>query len=206
MELILDKLIESLNNGNILVAVVVIFVAIIFNYKNISELFYDKKKEKIIKLNESLLCEHVTGLTKEHLVEELIKEQFKLHTGIGVEKEFREALISEHRNTNGEISFSHFKRALPFIFYENGRILVKLSPFDKAGYFVNLLAGFLMAFLGLLVAVLTSQIHQPTIFQILSMLGLAIFFMFVGFYMLTQTFPFTSAKKLVKHLDRQREN
>ena len=200
MKDVLDKLIESLNNGNILLGVVIVVVALVFNYKKIVEFLEERKKARISKLTEALKCDFVTGVTKSHLEEELATEQFKITTGMRLEKQFREAVIQAHKSTNGELAFVHFKRAIPHLFYERNIIKVKISFFEKVSYWFNLLFGFILAFSGLALMVLPSQIKGINFVQFIIFFGLGCFFISIALFMLFQTFPVVSARKIEKHL------
>lgn len=200
MKDILDILIESLNNGNILLGVVIVAVAFLFNYKKIVEFLEERKKERIAKLTEALNCDFVTGITKSHLEEELATEQFKITTGIRLEKQFREAVIQAHKSTNGELAFIHFKRALPHLFYDQQRLKVEISLFEKASYWFNLIFGFVLAFSGLALMVLPSQISGINLAQFITIFGLGCFFIATALFMIAQTFPVVSARKIEKHL------
>jgi hypothetical protein len=197
---VLDKLIESLNSGNILLGVVIVAVAMVFNYKKIVEFLEERKKARITKLTDALKCDFVTGITKTHLQEELATEQFKITTGIRLEKQFREAVIQAHNSANGELAFIHFKRAIPHLFYEQSRLKVNVSTFEKASYWFNLVFGFILAFSGLALIVLPSQIEGINFVQFITFFGLSCFFIAIGVFMLAQTFPVVSARKIEKHL------
>ncbi|GAA3919119.1 hypothetical protein [Litoribacillus peritrichatus] len=200
MKDVLDKLIESLNNGNILLGVVIVAVALVFNYKKIVEFLEERKKARIAKLTEALKCDFVTGLTKSHLEEELATEQFKITTGIRLEKQFRESVIQAHKNANGELAFVHFKRALPHLFYEQNILKVKVSLFENISYWFNLIFGFVLAFSGLALMVLPSQIEGINFVQFFTIFGLGCFFIAIALFMLAQTFPVVSARKIEKYL------
>mgnify|MGYP005869624949 CR=1 FL=1 len=204
MQEVLDKLIESLKNGNILLAAVVVVIALIFNYKKIADFLDERKKTRINRLSEALKCEQVKGTTKSHLESELAKEYFMMTTGIGLETEFREKLIQAHRNTKGELSFAHFKRALPHLRYEESEISVKISWFEWIGYLFNLVFGYLTALLGLILLILPGQIDGINVVQALSIVGLGVFLTVVALFMIYQTFSVVSARMVEKQLKRKR--
>lgn len=200
MKDVLYTLIDSLNNGNILLGIVIIGVAFIFNYKKIVEFIEERKKARITKLTEALNCDFVTGETKYHLEEELATEQFKITTGIRLEKQFREAVIQAHKCTNGEIAFIHFKRALPHLLYEQEKLKIKISTFEKISYLFNLIFGFILAFSGLVLMVLPSLINGINFIKFITIFGLGCFFIAIALFMLSQTFSVVSARKIEKHL------
>jgi len=190
----LDRIVSSVEEGNILVAVVIVVVAIIFNYKKIADYLEERKRAKILKISEALSCEHVDGLTKEHLKEELATEHFKIATGLRLEKEFREAIISLHKKTKGNLGFFNFKRALTHLEYKDSKLKVKLTWFDRVGFWFNLVFGCVLALLGLLTLIVPAQIDQVSIVQFFMFVGLGAFFFAIAVMMLVQTFPVRSAK------------
>ncbi len=204
MQIVLEKIIESLNNGNILVAVLIAFIALIFNYKKLVHFFDERKKTRVLVLTETLECQYINGLTKSHIEDELATEQFKLATGIRLEKEFREAVIQAHQKTNGELSFPHFKRALPYLFYEKSALKIKISKFEIIGFWFNYLSGFVLALIGLIFLVLPNLIKGIQMSQTFNLLGLGIFFITIALFSLYQTFPIKSARYISSELDKHR--
>lgn len=198
----LDRLIDSLSNGNLLLAGVIVAVALIFNYKKIVDFLEDRRKAKLVKLSDALKCEYIRDLTRSHLEEELATEHFKLATGIRLEKEFRDTLIAAHRSTKGELSFIHFKRALPHLHLEDSELSVHISIFEKVGYMVNLVSGFTMAIFGLLLLMLPGQIKGIKLVQALSIFGMGAIFIAIALFMLYQTTSVVSAKKISKVLKK----
>lgn len=200
MKDILDKLVDSLNNGNIVLGLVIVAVALVFNYKKIVDFLEERKKARITMLTEALSCVFVTGLTKEHLQQELATEHFKITTGLRLEQQFREAVIEAHIAAKGELSFLHFRRALPHLFFEQNSLKVKITKLEQVSYWFNLIFGFVLAFLGLIMMVIISQMKDVGIFQVFSVFILGCFFVGVCIFMLSQTLPIVSAKKIEKLL------
>jgi len=203
MQYVMGMLVENLKNLNILPVLVIIVIALVFNYKKIVEFLDEREKARVVKLSEALKCQYVSGLTRSHLEEELVTEQFKVITGIRLEKEFREAVILAHRNARGEINFIHFKRALPHIVYKDAKLAVKISSFDKVSYLFNLIFGIFLVLIGLIFIWLPSQMKAINISQLLSTFGIGVFFIAMAFFMLSQTLPVISARKVSQVFDRK---
>ncbi|WP_020405207.1 hypothetical protein [Hahella ganghwensis] len=204
MEAILNKLVDSLNNGNWLVALVVIVLAIVFNLKKIFEHLEERKKSRIIKIKEALECPNVQGLTRSHLEEQLATEYFKISTGLGVEKELREALIEAHRNTNGELNFRHFKQALSHIRYKNSILKVKITWFEKLGFVFNAIFGLFLLVLGfLLIIAMFLQLGEISISHALFRIGSGLTFIVVSLYMFWEMVPVVSAWWVKAELEKQ---
>lgn len=197
----LDRIVSSVEEGNILVSVVIVVVAIIFNYKKIADYLEERKRARILKISEALGCEYVDGLTREHLKEELATEHFKIATGLRLEREFREAIISLHKKSKGNLGFFHFKRAITHLEYKDSKLKVKLTLFDRLGFWFNLIFGCILALLGLLTLIVPAQIDEISIVQFFMFVGLGAFFFVIAVMMLVQTFPVSSAKFIQKEME-----
>lgn len=196
----LNKLIESIEKGNIFITILIIVVALIFNYKNIIEFLDSRRKVKISKLEDVLKSDNIKGLDRELLESELLKEQFKSTIGLNVEKEFREAIIKSHQSTNGEIRFVHFQRALPHFKYENKTLALDISRFEKVGFFMNIflsimtaVTGYVVFFYGLL------NFSLNTFFPILSF---SVFSFAMCIFFIYESRHVFSAKKILKELEK----
>ena len=198
---ILSKFIESMEKGNILIAMLIAFVALLFNYKSIIEFFDSRKKVKISKLEEILKNENIKGLDRELLENELIKEQFKSTVGLGVEKEFREAIIKAHQKTNGELRFRHFQRALPYLKYEQGTLKVSISKFEYIGDILNIVSAISLISIGYaLFSYTLFNFSWTTAFQ---MFGFATSSIIIGFIFIYQMRHMISAKMVLKELKKE---
>jgi len=200
MEKVLELLTTSLKNGNLLGAVVIIAVAFVFNYKNIIIFIDERKKAKIAKLNEALKCPYIEEVTKTYLQNQLAAEQFKITTGVFLEKEFREALIKAHSDAQGEVAFTHFKRALRYITFKDAGLEIKLSLYDHLSFGFNWFVGTSIIIISCLYMILPSQIKGITVMQALSIIGVSLVYIMAGMFMLYQTFSYTSAKRVSKFL------
>lgn len=136
MELI-NKLIDSIEKGNVLIVLVIILIALIINYKNIIEFIDSRKKVKISRIEEALKNENIKGLDRELLEEQLTKEYFTATLGLNVEKEFREVIIKMFKDTKGEVGFRHFQRGLQFFDYQEGKLKVEISKVDTIIFYAN---------------------------------------------------------------------
>lgn len=201
MDKFLDKLLENLSQGNVLLASVIAIVVILFNFGKIIEFINDQKKSKIAKLGEALKSEYISGLTKTHLQEALATEHFKMATGVRLEKEVREALINTHQNTQGALRFVHFKRAIPHIVYQDKKLFVKITRPDLIGYWINIISGFSLIILGILLIALNTLTEEKTLFNY----GFGSFFILAAPPILFDTRSVISARMVAKELAKQGE-
>ena len=127
MQEVLNKIIESLENGNIILVIALVAVALVINSQKILDYYELRKQLRIEKLKEALSSEHVKNNTRAHLENELEAEYFSLATGISLERDFREAIIEAHKASNGNVRFVQFKRALPHIEFNDKVLSVVVS-------------------------------------------------------------------------------
>ena len=200
MQEIIKKIIESIESGNFLFVVIFAVIALLMNLSKIQAFIDSRKKRKIENIKEALESNYVNDSTKNHLKELIETEYFNLSTGIYLEKDFREALIKLHQNYKGELRFVHFKRAIPHLEYKKQEIKVNITTFEKFLYYFNIVFGALIGIYALTLVLLPSLFNDPTFVQVLSMYGLAGFFLFVSLFMVSQTFPVISARKIEKWL------
>ncbi|MCP4744827.1 MAG: hypothetical protein GY874_01605 [Desulfobacteraceae bacterium] len=196
---IFEILIGKLANGEhafVTAILVILAVALPFNLKKIIDFIEDLKKARIVKLAEALECRYIKGLTKKHIEDELATEHFKISTGIRLERKFREALIQAHRDTNGELSFYHYKKALNHINYREGAISVHISLFERVVYFVNIVGAFILAILAFLFMAFGKTGTGVTLIDTLSRLGIGFLLLAMAFIFLYQTISVISARKI----------
>ena len=194
----INKLFEHLEKGNIFIIFVFIaiyiFIYSLKNWKQFLDYYGEHKKSKINAINEALKCEYIDDSTKNHLEELLVTEHFRISTGIKLEKEFREALIKAHKETKGELSFRHFKRALPKIEYSAEKLHIKISWLDKSFCIVNWICA-LVLIVSAIGICFTMFIHRSEVdwIQILKIIPSIIICFLMAFVALLQTLPIVSA-------------
>jgi hypothetical protein len=199
---VLKKLIESLNNGNILIALIIVAVAIVFNFRAIVDFFEDCNKARLSKLTEALQCEYLSEFSKIHLQEALATEHFKRSTGIRVEKQFRDAIIETHQNFKGELRFAHFKRALPYIRFADKKLTIRITKIQKLLFLYNLVFGGLLIISGLLFFGLTGFLEAAAMSGVFKYVGAVLLLSVVGVLMLLEALPMTSALHVRKELEK----
>jgi hypothetical protein len=206
MTAILNPILKHLESGDISLAFVVVLIAILLNFGKISKFFEERKRTKIERMADALKCQYLDEKTKGFLEEQISNEHFKLATGIDIEQQFRDKLITIHKQANGELSFTNFKRAIAFIFYEKSEIIIKISRFEKILYWFNWGVSFVMTAFGLLCYLLFSFSGKSN-FQIkFQLFMLATVSILISIFMIFQTFPVRSAKLVEKEINNQREN
>jgi len=194
----INKLFEHLEKGNIFIIFVFIaiyiFIYSLKNWKQFFDYYGEHKKSKINAISEALKCEYVDGLTKAHLEESLATEHFRISTGIKIEKEFQEALLKAHKETKGELSFRHFKRALSKIEYEGEKLHIKISWVDKSFCIINWICA-LVLIVSAIGICFTMFIHRAEVYwmQILKIIPSIIICFLMASIALLQTLPIVSA-------------
>lgn len=204
---LINKSFEYLEKGDFFIIFIVIIICVFFymltNWKQIFDYYGEHKKSKINAITEALKSEYITGLTKMHLEETLATEHFRISTGIKLEKEFREALIKAHKETKGELSFRHFKRALYHIEYEAGKLHIKISRFDTIAFIVNCLC--ILVLVGAdIMACTTMFIHREEVDWIifLRIIPFLVIYLAIAFLIFLQMLPIFSASIIEKYFKK----
>ena len=196
---ILKWLTDSLNNGNLLVAFLVVVIAFIFHYKKIVDFFEERRRAKISRLLEARNCEYLSELAKERIQEELATEYFKLATGVRLEKNAREILLRTAARCSENVDFVHFKRAIPHMRFSGKRLKVEISKYAVVGHWFNLIFGLFLVIVGLgfvgFIPYLVSGSKQFLVFFVE-----AAFFIFFGMFMISESFSVFSARLIQKAL------
>ncbi|WP_136678664.1 hypothetical protein [Neptunomonas sp. XY-337] len=209
MSATLETIIDSLKNGEFVLTILIILISLIVNYEKIILIIENRNKARVRKLLEAIECQSAKGVTKEYLIEELANEQFKVATGIGAERELREAMILLHRSMEGELPFKYFKRALPHLSLKEGEIEVTISKLDSVNFWFNLLVGILLSVAGLVLMILPTQVNLTfpsntiTITHLIALFSLGVAYMALSVFLISQVMPVAAAKKLKHRLSSQ---
>lgn len=203
---LMNRIIELINKGDYLLVILVVIGAIIFNFRAIIDFFDERNKAKLSKLSDALQCEHLSVLTKAHLQEELATEHFRRTTGIRAEKLLRDALIEAHKNTNGELRFVHFKRALPYVQYQGKKLRIKITKIEKLLFIYNFIIGLVLAISGLLLFASIGFIEAETALHVVKYIGIAFFIIVVGVFMLFEALPVFSARYVRRELEKSSDD
>lgn len=194
---------EMAQSGNVLWLAFFAVVALLSKVSKIVEFFESRKKAKIFKLIDASSCEYLDANFKEFLSQEIQKEYFFYVSRIDAEKQYRDKLFEVHKYSNGDLPFSHFKRASSHLRFKDGKISVKITAFDTLGSLASMGAAFLFGFVGLALFMLPAIIKPLPIVQFITFYGMgALFVVMAGFFAL-QTLPMRCAKQIRKELEKQ---
>lgn len=206
MKDIFGKILEDISRGDLISVSILCFFLLLFNLKKVVNFVEEIKRAKVAKLSNALDCRHVSGLTRDLLEEELVREHFKICTGIGVEKEFREAILKAHRFTRGELDFKHFRRALPYFKFVDSKLSVEISRLSKIYSWLQFIFALLTLVFGLLILLVPVVIKEANFIDIFKWIGEGFFFILASIFMFTETFPVRSAKKILAVLNNIQQN
>jgi len=201
MKDIQEEIVKALIDGNVVMVITAVVLAIVFNLKKILAFIDDRKKVRITRLTEALACEFIDNSTKKHLQNELAKELCKSATGVAVESKFRKKIFETHDKMNGEVSFIHFTRAMPYFKFEKETLSIHISKFESVSYVINYF-GFFIAMLGFAgtTLALLSEISHPNSTNLLILLITNFSLLTAGIFMITETFSIRSAKMISKRI------
>ena len=202
METILNTLIENLASGHIFLGNFLLLVALLFaNWSNIIAFIEDRKNAKIKVLTDALECEHIKGLMRENLKSELIKQYFRLATGINAEKDVREAILNTIESASGKLKLNHFKHADSFLTMKDSTLSLHVPRWKKFFYWVEkalCIASFCMFVFLVPLAVFAFFVAGASSVAVIA--AMAAWSLVMSFLSLEQTFSVSSAEIIQRHL------
>lgn len=207
MEKLIEGLLNSLENGNWVIAVIIIFITAILNIRSIQDFFHlqNRRHEEFIK--EALKIDAINDAAKKALIEQLNYIVYKRVTGIAADSILRSKIQILVEDSQGELRTADFTKAQKFIEIRSGRASIKITKWDKVENWFNKVSAVIMLTLAVLTIFLTTTIPEVSLPQIFT-LG-AVTAMVFGFalFLVTQTVPMTVAKRIapvVKRLEDAR--
>ena len=191
-----DKAFELISQGEYAAFSFAIVLGILFNLKNILSFADIYKKRRIELLREAISIDSINGNLKVHFEDEIESEYFRLVHKVKMEKVIRDACIDWYVRLNRELSLSHFMRARGHLEIKGGKLEVKISTFDKIGYWYNMIAGIVLLLIGFPFLAMTNAIKSQTIVGFFALIGVSLFLIVFGLFLLSQTFSVVSAKRV----------
>lgn len=172
----------------------------------IADLLKLELRPKLEKLENALKSELISDCTRIVLEIELVREHFRLCTGISREKEFREAMLNVYLSTKGEVDFIHFKRALMYLDYKDSKLQLEVTEEHKKNYKNNRIIAFFYFCFALFFTAIT-LVFWGSLNKMLYCFGLAMFCFCFSIYVTFKTvMPLESADKIKEYLQKIRVN
>ncbi len=196
METVLKYLINSLENGNILVAFAVISVASIFKAHALFDFLEKRKESKNKSIKEIISNEHISEDVKNLMQEKLNALSFETATGIYAENPLRGKIIEKYNESKGEMSLHQIKMAMPHIKHKNDEIKVEIGSWEKIEFYATNAGALLLMLFSLLLILVPATTKITSIAQFLSIYGLALIFFVVAGIMFKSSLPIIFAKKI----------
>ncbi len=198
----ITTLIENLTNENTFLSYLVVPVfLLLFNLRNITTFIQERKNAKIKLLSDALECEHIIGITREHLKSELSTRHFHLATGINAEKKVREAILNTIDGASGELKLNDFKHADSFLTMKGSTLSLHVPRSEKFSYRVSQVFSFVsfgMTVFTVFLAYLSILVADAS--KIAFFVTMAALFFISLCWCVGQTFPVSSAKIIQRHL------
>ncbi|WP_166253907.1 hypothetical protein [Marinobacter salicampi] len=191
-----DKAFEFISTGEYAAFSFAIVLGVLFNLKHILSFADTYKKRRIELLKEAASITSINENLKVHFEDEIENEYFRLVHKVKMEKVVRDACIDWYAKLNRELSLSHFIRARSHLVLKDGKLDVKISKFDKIGFWYNMIAGIFLLLLGFFFLAMTSAVQSQTILGVFVLVGISLFLIVFGLFLLSQTFSVTSARKV----------
>lgn len=158
------------------------------------DFFQKRRRSKVPALVEALKSDYVDPVTKSFFEDELSAEYLKLVWGVRFEQPLRGAVIQAHRHLKGEVGFSAFKAASPYLTVKDDVLKVNLPTSAFVEFLFYRVYGVLVALLAILIfsAVIFSQ--DLSVYSRFGGLVLAVFSLFLSVVLLLQSRPYHLAK------------
>lgn len=192
----LDKAVQFISEGNYLAFGIATVIGILFNIQKILTVADAFRKRRIELLKEAIGVTSKNENLQRHFQDELEGEYFRISHNVRMDKGIRDASIDLYLKLERQLPFVNFIRAKNSLELDEGILRVKISNFDKIGFYYNLIFGFLLFMSGTLLLLLIDSLKQPTVLGVLTWIILCIFLMAFGFFFLSQTSSYHSAIKI----------
>jgi hypothetical protein len=196
----IDKALGYLEGGQYWLASVVIVFAVIVNIEKILSIIDIQKKKRLTLLKDAISDESVPEKLKSHLKDEIQAEYFYQAHKIRMDKFKRDLLIETHNKLKGEITLKQFKKANNQLIVKDEKLQVDITKIDNLSLYYNMFFGVLMAILGFVLLSVSVSLNEPSIYKVINWLILCLFLISFGFFMVYQTFPIITAKRIRKAL------
>jgi hypothetical protein len=201
MEIVLKYLINSLENGNILVAFAIIAVAITFKARAIFDFFEKRRESQGKSINEIITNEHLSEDVKSVIQERLNALSFQTATGIYAENPLREKIIKKYNESKGEISMHQIKMAMPHLKLKSGELKVEIDIFDNISFYATNTGALFLILFSLLLILVTATTKIISVSQFLGIYGLAVIFSVFAAIMFKSSLSVIFAKKIKSFIE-----
>lgn len=194
----MDRMLELIEKGQYWLVVPAIILAVLFNLDKIAHYFESRKKSKSTLMQECIKNVSSGSSTESFMKELLEMEAFRVATGVYAHKEKRDALIKLYERNKSKTSIYQIKNAAPMIDEVGGNLVVNIGWFNYASYIFSWVASLIMLLFGIVLLMFMPKSGIESVQQLISLLTMGLFFLFVGFYMFLETVPVYSARKISK--------
>jgi hypothetical protein len=196
LEKLLDVLLKSLENGNWLIVIIIVAIAVIVNLRAILEFIerWGTKREEYIK--EALKNETIVGATRTFLEEELNCIIFKKVTEISADRFFREKIKDLINRSNGDLQPYQFARARKHLQMKGGKLDIVITRVDRAEHVFNFVSAGIIAIFSLFFFMLPASIKFAATHQIVIVMGSGVLMFFFALFLVLQTVPLSVAKRI----------
>ena len=203
---ILEALLKSMENGNWLIAVAIIAVAVIINLKGILDFFekQNSKREDFVK--EALKIEAVAGAARTFLEEELNYILFKKVTGIPADRVLREKIKDIVERSNGEIQTFQLAKSKKFIKIKDGTLNISIEKSDRFEWLINWLFAIILALMALYFFMVPVTIKGVQLYQAATVMGFGVLTFFFALFIVSQTIPLSVAKRIKPQVEKLEAN
>lgn len=197
----ISQVVDALQSKDILWLTVAFLVYAIANFSNLLKHLEKRRKKRINGLLEAYKCEYLDTDLRDFFKSELEKEYFFSVTDIAAEQPYRSALMRLHQSANGELAFSHFRRASQHLDFQNGAVKIKIDTWDKMAQWMNGGLTVFFAILALLMMLIPAVAQPIDLVKALTFYIYGVLFFSASLFALVQTKRISSAKRIEKFLE-----
>lgn len=186
-----------------------LFVWLILN-KDISHLFdfFERgEKNKLARIDEYISKAELSDAEMMKVIRDSRDAHyFKFTTGIYAEKRVRDALINLHASLSNEMTWTHIRRAFPYIKIDStGKVTVHISWFEKLSYGYNAVVGYGSLLLSAAVFIFF-VFSRKDAYTIGWGLGGTVAALLFSLFVFSQNWPVNAAKRINTKLLKLAEN
>ncbi|MBL0492815.1 hypothetical protein [Aeromonas veronii] len=204
----LEKLMAYIESENYIYALIAIVISLGYNALKFLDAYHAQRKRRVLDLENTINCKHISPSFKKKIKEEIESEHFKNIYGVKTKKRCIDEMLSVHETMKDRISFRHFIRATRlqkniFDFANETTKKLKLDLIEKAFGVYHLFFGALFFFSGILMTVFSiltiTPLNAPGLASFIS----SVFFTLTGWVMLYLGAPIYSVHIINLELKKQ---
>lgn len=203
---LLNRFLDSLLNGNYIIAFFAFVIILVFKAKAIYSFLDTLRSTKMKKIEELSKLDYNCALMKEHVNDCVNNEVFKTTTGINVEKVLREKLMHLQINSNGVLGYKRLKRALPYFCMIDNKLKIEINFWEYVYLVWNTILAIILTLMASFFMIMPSLSEKLSLYQtfISAVIGIVIYL--VAGFVISETFSIRTARAIKLDVDKYNED